>query len=677
MALRLLFVFLFSSALSCNEREASTNEPALSQPNEDTPPHLKNILVVDDVENVIRTDIGELKSLDDLADICTSTDGIWHNNLWSCTCEINKLFAPRWGCLGIEVSTKGMGCLKEGLSKILNEKGNAEFDQCLAGMFSQDAYLSFDADAWHKEDIKQKKNLAKSIDQDGFAFLAGEYDPKLNWYRSHLNPKLFDDTKFIISPQENLGPYGSIPRRSYLSLQPKFGFDNFSVSLTAPSTSRFSDEGLCVNALKENNILESHAQKACRQVFEVIKTIENGPLQFDKLFDLKYCGFCGINHTQISYETKFSYVIAFRNFYAIERVAYIDDNGFSSSIRFTGSGRLKSISFNFSHFLDEKTYPFMQTNHSIYTNGNFSQIQLKNTTTTSLFDLWKFFNALRIQEENQKQKVPPLHVHLLDNSFNLASKEAMSLHTNLNRLLELPGSYEQDNFVKFLREKPLLEQDYPSWDASDPRSLLKGIFLDKESTDVGHSNNMAQIVIGNLANIKISISPSLNPGIDTKNDMDRFLKSNEIFIVNCTLSKNQLSPDVFKFIVEQNPQIIFIYASGNYGGDDVIHDPQWSALEGNYPNVIVAAGYNPSSKRRITGNGGLSATVAVPNSHEGTSVAASKVTHLALRLKRKFPLMNAIEIVKLIHHHLIPAPGLPVKMQGIVNLDVSVYGSRF
>lgn len=636
---------------------------------------LKNLIVLDDIKNTNRLDFMLPSKIEDLGSICKASGGDWNRNLYTCNCEQNKLFSPRLGCAGIEISPKGMLCLEEGLENILKNKGEAEFNLCLEKMFPVEAYLKFDESKWSKASLDRKLEIAQMIDRDGFEFLRGEYDLKDQNYRNPLNPTINDYLKHRIVPDQL--PESSIARTlTFMSVQPPSPEGNLIRIFHVPVGKRkeldLDSCSILLTGLLED-IEESKKIDACSSLVSFLEKIRKEKFKFDQVYDTTECAFCGLNNFKIiGKNTDISYSILLRNFFVLDRIAFITGHGFKITLILSNSGSIDSVKFYFDDEASAQKDGFLRGYKSLAYDRSFSNPQ---TNRKNDLDLEKLWNKLTQKKLAPKLSKNAIRLHLINSNYDIDFGIFENLYVNQERLAEIPTIYERNSFLKFLKKKAIFEEHFDDWTYNMPQSILRTFISGSRSET--HSNLMVETFMSGVKNASISVSSNLTTprfGVDSSSE---FLKRNNIKVVSSVETSEKLFPEHMDQIITRNSDVVFIFAAGNFGTNNYVSDPPWSATEKEYPNVIVATMFDPNSPRKVDGNSGRAATVAVPieDLKEGTSYSSAKVGNLVAKLRQKFPALTAREIVSLVHKNLHIVEGLQVRTGGVVNFDLDVYSS--
>lgn len=680
---------------SCSEQDEDISIDQTSQKNINATtkkyPHLTNIKVVEDATRIKRKAVAPLRSLEELPEICTKTGGKWHHNLQSCRCEQNKLFAPLWGCASIEVSSKGMNCLKNGMENILTQQGDKAFLGCLSGMFPEKAYLSFDIDNWTRTSSESRAILARTLDKSAFDFLSNENDLKFFEYSHHylLNSKGFTRLIITSTTRFNDAILLDLPEDPLFDIRKQF------LTFSVQETSTASFESACEYHVNENFPNSNRSKFFCSDISDWLSIIRgDSKIEFQSYYDRENCTLCGksiVNRAKNSnYQYRTSFTTVFKNFYPTERVVSIESDDLSLVLNLDAKGGILSSKLNVVHFLDERNSGYLRISKEIKTDRNLELLSKNERQDTKLEDLWNFLKIKKQNLSSDLSKDLQIRILMIDDMLNLTNDRVSDqVYINPLALQDLPDVFDDQIFREFLNSTPIFEESRA--DSIIEGSLLPlrfGIFSAFQSK-VTHAQRMAEVIVHQLKNIKLFLGGYKHRYRMSPNAFVSFLKKNRIDIVTCTVLDLHRDSDYFSKIASQAPEVIFVVSAGNYDVDNYIAEPAWSLLNGNFPNIVVPTEYRSTHlKRKVIGNGGLGASIAVNLADSGdgtsqfsdnlmcksgTSCAASRLTNFIAKLRMLYPAHSSSELISMIHRNVVSVQGLSARNSGYVNFNLDVY----
>ncbi len=682
-AILLQIFFIYSCVDSQNKTEPSTEvasdtgSPGQGQETQDPSFdiqlssyfHLRNLVVADTARDLAPFELAPVKHPNDLENVCNLSGGQWHKNLYTCTCDHNKLFSPRMGCLGIKVSSKGAACLKKGMTKILEMSLN-DFIDCLSNMFSKDSFLSFSA--WDKASFELQIKLAKRLDNEGFSFLKGE---SFDDVYIDGQQKMWLETKITAD--------GAPLRQYHKSNSILYAYPQDPLQPSNKYISPFPQEvkttqGHCVNKISQHwkDVGLSDIQTLCSAIISVVQKIDQEEvLRFDSVYETKTCSFCAQNYAD--YDNHYlSYSVSFRNFHAVERVFFLNFPKFKTAIRLTATGDIHTAELEKDNSSQAQSRGFLHGSNILVMDWAIDKSKLILEEHSPLKNLWDYLAKRKIQLGpclSPAEQEDLIGLLLVDNSIDLKGQGVESLYLNKNRLYELPSSYEQNDFLFYLLNAPLFGKENSSSIQGDRYSSLDYIKIDVYPNS--HGNEMARVFTSNLDKFSLIVSLKIfNHYFFSKEHLKKFMRQHNVKIVSTVVTHFEKLTFSIQSAISDNSDIVFVFAAGNSEGEDNELDPAWSASMSNLPNVIITAMYDEFSPGKVFGNRGMIPTLAVEHHGDyGTSYSSVYVGNLAAKLRKKYPELNAAEIVSMIHDKGRKIDGLAVRSRKLVDLNIDHY----
>ncbi len=676
----ILFLFLVGAiGVSCNETVSKKEETNENQSNGDRYPialdldafpHLRNLVLGPDKIKSERDDILKITSFEDLPKACVDSGGVWKQHLLACHCERNKLFSPRFGCAGIEVTREGIASLIEGMEKILNEQGEEIFSSKLQNIFPKQAYLGFH-ERWEQASFADKLKLAKLLDQSGFDFLLGENDYKYARVSS-FNGK--DKDLFLLEIVPYIDPaYDIAP--AYHQHAPQLASYTFERAVLPFHDRSVLDFERCSSLFQDAEDLN----QVCDELFSKIECIKNESchLDFVAVGDINKLSFSGFNEWDRASDGSSSYLLLARQLNPIQRMLMFERGEYFIKIFLSPAGKVERAKLTKSDFLVDGG-DYLESSKEL-SFDNFFQPKVEEKLKIPLESLWIYLDQRSTLAKLKHKNFDQLRVHFEDKDLNLNSDVGNFIYLNNTHLADLPSVYDRSTFTNYLLNHPVFDDLGAVINVRDKRSFSHFVKINpRHNNGLSHADDLFPLIIKDLSDEQVQINVGyqlIRENIGLNRNPTEYLQSSDIKVAVIASTNYILDESYYKKMFMENPDVVFIFASGNRESEDFVHDPIWSVSRQDYLNVLVAATYNPLSSKKISGLGGRYATVAVPQNHDlgGTSSSSAQLGNLVIKLRLKFPDMNGEQIVDLVHKNLYIINDLPVKTHGVVDLNLSHY----